>query len=52
MTITEAAKRINEEWLSDNKEEIKKLKDKNKELENIIINLTNRIEYLEKLIGR
>lgn len=52
MSITEAAKRINEEWLSDNKEEIKKLKEKVDTLEKIIIDLNNRIEYLEHRCSR
>jgi len=47
MTIQEAAKKLNEELLSDNKEEIKRLKERIDTLEKVIINLVNRVEYLE-----
>ena len=49
MTIQEAAKELNKAYKS---EKEKKLEDKIEQLENMIINLTNRVEHLEKIIGR
>jgi hypothetical protein len=47
MTIQEAAKKLNEELLSDNKEEIRKLKEKVDTLEKVIVNLIKRLDYIE-----
>lgn len=44
MTITEAAKELNKAYKT---EKEKKLEDKIEQLEKIIINLVNRVEYLE-----
>lgn len=49
MSLQEVAKELNKAYKT---EKEKKLEDKIEELEKIIINLANRIEYLEKLIGR
>lgn len=51
MTIKEAAKELNEAYKSekekDLEKQVEKLKDRVKQLEDIIINLANRIDYLE-----
>lgn len=44
MTIAEAAKELNKAYKT---EKEKKLEDKIEQLEKIIINLVNRVEYLE-----